>query len=136
MGHFIGYSTFSHGKCLEKLAVDFNSQMLKLVGNGQWLTVISSPVYMVRMYMVLGQGQYWRPVFVCILYVHYAFTVMLQSAVVPVRRKRKRQSAAGRSILSTVLESSLMSTFSPGVYVCRHAFVCMCIIEYACIVFF
>ena len=43
--------------------------------------------------------------------------LMVQNSVAPLRRKRKRRSAAGTSILGTVLETSLASVFSPSMYV-------------------
>ena len=52
--------------------------------------------------------------------------LVLQNAVAPVRRKRKRQSAVSSSILNTILESSMGSPFSPGVCVrtCGYVHVC------------
>ena len=58
--------------------------------------------------------------------------VMLQNMVAPVRRKRKRQSAISSSILSTILESSVGSAFSPGACVLCVC-VCVCVCSAVCV---
>ena len=59
--------------------------------------------------------------------------VMLQNMVAPVRRKRKRQSAISSSILSTILESSVGSAFSPGACMCMCVRVCVCVCSAVCV---